>query len=55
VNQQGLWLRPYDQEGRLVSTVRKLHCERQRLNDANRNLRDTMQAQADELSRLRGE
>jgi Uma2 family endonuclease len=45
---QGLWLRLDDQEGRLVSTIREMHRERQRLSDVNR-------AQADELARLRAE
>lgn len=45
---QGLWLRLYDQNGQLVSTIREMHRERQRLSDANR-------AQADELARLRAE
>jgi hypothetical protein len=45
---QGLWLRLYDQEGQLVSTIREINRERQQLTNLNR-------AQADELARLRAE
>jgi Uma2 family endonuclease len=45
---QGLWLRLYDQEGQLVSNIREMHRERQRLGDELARLRA-------ELRRLRGE